>query len=164
MTDASLFSVSVAAKTNCGQHHFDEDELHAMARETRPFTRDGFAESGGRIPICLDDACFLPVRPYECTDQQGHHTWFNPPISCLRLALQHHVACKATAPTSTSMCILVPFWRQAKFRPLLKGIKCIRTYPEGTPLFTQIKGWCQRKDTDALKSAVYMIDQANRFR
>lgn len=126
MTDASLFTMSVAAKTNCGQHHFDEDELHAIARETRPFTRDGFAENAGACnPVCLDDACFLPDRPYECTDQRGHHTWLNPPISCLRLALQHHLACKARAPTSTSMCILVPFWRQANFWPLLMGVKCI---------------------------------------
>lgn len=114
---------------------FNPVELKQLALETRSFTRDGFTNSAAdRNPACKGDACYLPDKPYECTDQRGHHGWLNPPIGCITQALQHYSRCKAQEP-NTSICILVPYWRRASYWPLLKGIQILRTYPEGSSIF-----------------------------
>ena len=53
---------------------FDPTELSSIAEETRAFTRDGFAKGSiHRHPGCSTDACFLPEKPFECSDHRGHH-------------------------------------------------------------------------------------------
>ena len=126
---------SFVVKANAGSHYFSPCELKKIAVETRTFTRDGFADNAGAFnPAFNDDACFLPDIPYECTDQRGHHAWLNPPIQCIKPALQHYLHCKARDP-NTSICILVPYWRRATYWPLLKGMKLLRNYSKGSQIF-----------------------------
>ena len=135
---AQVFVATLSSdEANSGSHCFMPVELKQVAKETRQFTRDGFACSAANCdPTCNADACFLPDQPYECTDHRGHHCWLNPPVDCSKTAIQHHFACKAQNPT-TSMCILVPCLKGATFWPLLKGLQRIRTYPKGSSIFQQ---------------------------
>ena len=44
--------------------------------------------------------------------------------------------CNAAAPRGTPTCILVPAWHKGDFRPLLRDMRLISRYEQGTPLFT----------------------------
>ena len=88
---------------------FDPTELETIANETRPFTRDGYAKgSTYKHPACSKDACYLPEKPFECSDHRGHHCWMDPPVRNIEMALQSYAAAKQYDPSNTSMCILVP--------------------------------------------------------
>jgi len=114
---------------------FDPTELESIANETRPFTRDGFAKgSTYRHPGCSKDACYLPEKPFECSDHRGHHCWMDPPVRNIELALQSYAAAKQYDPSNTSMCILVPVWRKAVWWKQLRKMKRIRIYPKGAEL------------------------------
>ena len=111
---------------------FDPDELKKLAKQTRPFTRDGYAK--GLIyknPGCTQDACYLPEQPFECSDHRGHHVWIDPPVKNISYALASYSAAKRQDPANTSMCILVPIWRRATWWKQLKGMQRIKEYPRG---------------------------------
>ena len=121
-------------KTKLASAHyvFDPTELECIANETRPFTRDGFAKgSTYRHPGCSKDACYLPEKPFECSDHRGHHCWMDPPVKNIEMALQSYAAAKQYDPSNTSMCILVPVWRKTVWWKQLRKLKRIRIYPKG---------------------------------
>jgi len=60
------------------------------------------------------------------TNSAGHHVWLNMPEGSIAEHLEHYLQCKATAPHSTSACILVPArFRTSYKRRLLKGMQLI---------------------------------------
>ena len=114
---------------------FDPDELQKLAEQTRPFTRDGYAK--GLIyknPGCTQDACYLPEKPFECSDHRGHHVWIDPPVKNIPYALASYFAAKRQDPANTSMCILVPVWRRATWWKQLKGMQRIKEYSKGAEI------------------------------
>ena len=117
------------------QYVFDPDELEQIAQETKPFTRDGF--SGGAVhrhPGCSTDCCYLPEKPFECSDHRGHHCWLDPPVKCIGSALQSYAAAKEHDPSNTSMCILVPIMRKAGWWKQVRRMRRIRIYPQGAEI------------------------------
>ena len=114
---------------------FDTEELQRIGKETRGLTRDGFAHGAvHRNPACSTDACWLPEQPFQCCDHRGHHCWMDPPVNEIEMALQSYAAAKQQDPSNTSMCILVPVWRQASWWKRVKKFKRIRAYPKGAEL------------------------------
>ena len=122
-------------KLKLAHYTFDPAELGRIADETRVFTRDGFAQGlVYKNPACSTDACWLPEKPFQCTDHRGHHCWLDPPVNMIESTLQSYAAAKQYDPSNTSMCILVPVMRKMKWWKTVKGMKRIRLYPKGAEL------------------------------
>ena len=49
--------------------------------------------------------------------------------------LTHYLKLKSKTPESVSACILAPQWPGAPWEKLLQGMKKVKTYPLGYPLF-----------------------------
>ena len=59
-------------------------------------------------------------------DVAGHHTWLNMGEESIVFHLEHYLQCKATAPHTTSACVLVPSrFRSSRNRRLLRGMHLI---------------------------------------
>ena len=122
-------------KLKTAHYTFEPEELRYIATETRPFSRDGFAQgSVHKNPACSTDACWIPERPFECSDHRGHHCWMDPPVNMIETALQSYAASKQQDPSNTSMCILVPVMRKASWWKKVRNMKRIRLYPKGAEL------------------------------
>jgi len=122
-------------KLKTAHYTSEPEELRNTATETRPFSRDGFAQgSVHKNPACNTDACWVPERPFECSDHRGHHCWMDPPVNMIETALQSYAASKQQDPSNTSMCILVPVMRKASWWKKIRNMKRIRLYPKGAEL------------------------------
>ena len=49
----------------------------------------------------------------------------------IEVVLRHHAACKSKAPSTLSLCIIVPKWHDPRWRPLLKGFRLLRQMFKG---------------------------------
>lgn len=67
---------------------------------------------------------------------QGLLSWINSPFNILEKTLAHYVANKLKNP-STGACILVPGWKNSKWRQYLNGMELLCTYPPGTRIFSE---------------------------
>ena len=63
-------------------------------------------------------------------DAAGHHVWLNMPEESIVFHLEHYLQCKATAPHTTSACVLVPSrFATSRRRRLLRGMQLIMQIP-----------------------------------
>ena len=109
-------------------------EFAKLQDSTGTFSRVGFCDPQGQAAHGVRDWCSLPGKPFECTDQRGHHLLLMPPQEQLMTALLHYAACKFKDPEHTSACIIVPALRRAQYRHMLERFKKIHTYPCGSPI------------------------------
>ena len=59
-------------------------------------------------------------------DVAGQHVWLNMPEDAIVLHMEHYLLCKATAPHSTSACVLVPSrFSSSRDRRLLRGMHLV---------------------------------------
>ena len=81
---------------------------------------------------CLDD----PHASSLSDGMQGHHVWMDPRPSKLHALLTLYAEQKAKAPSTTSLCVLVPRWVGGSgWRKLLGGMQLLKEYPANTALY-----------------------------
>lgn len=96
------------------------------------FDLDCCSNDTGDNALCQQYAS--PSQSFLDMSVAGKTCWINPPFSMLHEFIQHYVQQKASSPTDTSACIVVPKWG-GKWRKLLKGMTKVIEYPAGTALF-----------------------------
>ena len=111
-----------------------KSEFAAIQKLTARFDLDACSDDRGRNALVPTQYC-SPNNSFLQHNCASQHVWLNPPFSRATEFIQHYLECKASSPHNTSACILVPNWRRASFRPLLKGMQVLKQYSQGTRLF-----------------------------
>ena len=119
---------------------------------TKHFTRDGFADDSGVNSKCA--RYNSPGTPFEKQSLRADHTWINPPFHMIHSALTHYLKEKGKSPGDTSACILVPDWQGTNWAPLVQGMRVLRTYPKGYPLYENI---CSDGTTTVVKGIPWEV-------
>ena len=101
-----------------------------LEEELGAFTLDACANNDGRNALC-DDYC-SPNNSFLAKDCAGHQVWMNPPFhyKTAKAFLKHYLKCKATAPSTTSACIMLPEHSANNMKDLLQTFQVIRRYPK----------------------------------
>ena len=73
-------------------------------------------------------------NPIDFSHPLAGHLLVNPPFYKLSQTIDAYLKVKRQTP-SLSACFLVPSWPTAPWWPLLQGMRKIKTYPAGFPLF-----------------------------
>ena len=94
------------------------------------------------IDCCANSTNHL-VKDYYSRSQSfldakvsGKTLWINPPFFKAGQFLQHYLAAKAQASSSTAALIVLPYWPRQRWWGVVKNFKMVRYYPAGTHLFT----------------------------
>ena len=111
-----------------------KSEFAAIQKLTARFDLDACSDDRGQNALVPTQYC-SPNNSFLQHNCASQHVWLNPPFSRATEFIQHYLECKASSPHNTSACILVPNWRRASFRPLLKGMQVLKQYSQGTRLF-----------------------------
>ena len=121
------------------ERQFDSLEFRSIeVLLDRKFTLDGCSCDGGANAL-VDSYC-CPTDSFFNKDLCGEFTWINPPFNNLKAFLDHYLACKARSPSNTSACIVLPDWDGTDWNELVRHMKLIRGYKEGTELFWDSDG------------------------
>ena len=101
---------------------------------TKPFTLDACANDNGDNSLCKEFCS--PSKSFLLSDCTNHHVWMNPPFD-YKVAgemIKHYLKCKALAPTTTSMCLMLPEYSINNMKRLLKDFVVLKRYPKYTPV------------------------------
>ena len=107
--------------------------IEVAALTGKPFTINACCDDDGVNSHCVSYCS--PPSSFLKRDVSGQHVWMNMPTSRIELFIKHNLKCKARAPQSTSACVVVPCW-QGPWRKLLTGMKLLKSYEQGSTLFT----------------------------
>ncbi len=110
--------------------------LHNMARQSL----EGIVGAHFTRTLCKAD---LDVAHFDSQALAGHHVWLQPPASDMANMLSQYLQLKQNSPSQTSACVLVPRWRRAPWRRLLRGMRLVRTYTKGEQVFCDGSGGLQ---------------------
>lgn len=111
-----------------------KSEFESIQLLTARFDLDACSDDRGYNALVPTQYC-SPNNSFLKHNCASQHVWLNPPFSRATEFIQHYLESKASSPHNTSACILVPNWRSASFRPLLKGMQVLKQYSQGTRLF-----------------------------
>ena len=109
----------------------DFQDIQTMCGQT--FTLDAFSDTKG-INALVNNYCH-PLKSFLRQKLHNEHVWINSPFHMLADALRHYQSEKARSPDTISACILVPKWPDRPWSNLLQGMRKIKEYPIGYPLF-----------------------------
>ena len=157
------------------QHHlrqpssapcFDRTDWRVVSREQRsvadqhgPFGADITSDVTGSNSFC--SLFFSKDDPVQNHDISGLNVWCNGPfvLAEYRSILQHYLACKAKAPTTTSGCFVVPEFLLHGLSQELSGMFVTRYYAAGAQLFTAPArpGSNTRRDLGPTRWPVYIF-------
>ena len=107
--------------------------VEVAALTGKPFDIDACCDDDGVNSHCASYCS--PSSFFLKRDVSGQHVWMNVPTNRIELFIRHYLKCKARAPQSTSACVVVPCW-QGPWRKLLTGMKLLKSYEQGSTLFT----------------------------
>ena len=98
------------------------------------FTLDACANEDGSNAF-VDNFCSRGDS-FLGRDLRGERVWMNPPFRRAGAFLQHYLDEKSRDPHNTSCVAILPRDPTAKWWPLVKGWKVLRSWEAGTQLFT----------------------------
>ena len=107
--------------------------VEVAALTGKPFDIDACCDDDGVNSHCASYCS--PSSSFLKRDVSGQHVWMNVPTNRIELFIRHYLKCKARAPQSTSACVVVPCW-QGPWRKLLTGMRLLKSYEQGSTLFT----------------------------
>jgi hypothetical protein len=116
-------------------------EFQSIQQLTAKFDLDACCNDKGDNALVPTFYC-SPNNSFLQHDCSGQHVWLNPPFDQAADFIQHYLECKASSLHNTSACILLPNWRSADWRPLLKGMQVIKQYSKGSRLFEALALHC----------------------
>jgi len=108
------------------------DSIFDPLHEQFHFTLAGCCDSEGKnghaeLPFCS------PLNDILKFDITGHTVFINPPWDLVDQILRHLNECRKKDVVNTRAVLVLPW---DKFKHLTKGMKLLKEYPAGTPLFT----------------------------
>ena len=114
---------------------FDPLVFEALVEKTgRAVTLDAYA-SGAEHALSDSWCGALSFLQQDCSKQ---HVWLDPPHSHAKQFIEHYIACKEQQPATTSAVVLVP--RDKSLKPLLQGMRLLKTFSTGTRLYNATSG------------------------
>ena len=114
---------------------FNRQEFLKLEDQFGPHTLDCCCDKDGlnsqvRLAYCSSKKSFL------AQDLREGNLWLNPPFSKAGSFLKHYLRCKLATP-SLRATVVLPAWHTARWYPLLRNFRLIKTYPAGSNLFTR---------------------------
>ena len=109
------------------------DDIQALTY--KPFTLDAFSGTNGSNALVDRYLSHDTGHSFTDTNVSGEHLWANPPFELIHSTLKRYHAQKLLSPSTTCACFLLPSWPAKSWQPLLSGMKKIKEYPPGFPLF-----------------------------